>query len=453
MCCWIDYGKSGLRRDYLRALALFLVAMLCKISMAPFPVVILLYAWWKRGRIGGRDVLASLPFFSISVIFSLLTTWSSIWYMQSQFKVNAAVYIGGFFSRLALSGQTLAFYFAKCFWPVNLMPIYPQWKVDPSAPIQFLPWIVLAALMVALWCRRKSWGRHVLLGLGFFILMLGPFLGFVGISYLSFTWVMDHFLYVPIIGIIGLVVAGIEDIDARLPSVYHPVSTGLITVIVALLAFKAHWYASAFTGDETLWTYTLDRNPGAWLAHSNLGKILLKEGEPEQARQHFERVIASQPDLGESYCDLGVALVQLGRFPEAVTAFNQALKRDPYSPEANNNFGILLAQMGRTDDAILHFTFALHRHPRYTDAHINLGNALLLAGHASEAIEQFQTAIGIDPDSLSAHDDLALALENNGHAADAENEYRQALQINPNDAKALQGLDRLQKAQTPPGAK
>jgi hypothetical protein len=49
MCAWIDYEERGRRNDYLRALAFFLVSMLCKIGVAPFPVIILLYAWWKGG--------------------------------------------------------------------------------------------------------------------------------------------------------------------------------------------------------------------------------------------------------------------------------------------------------------------------------------------------------------------------------------------------------------------
>jgi protein O-mannosyl-transferase len=444
-CAYLDYEERGRRADYLRALAFFLVAMFCKIGLAPFPMVILLYAWWKRGRIGWRDLLASAPFFVISVVLGLITWWSSIWYMQGQLKNPAVVDIGGFFPRLALAGQTLSFYFTKCFWPVGPLPIYPQWKIDPSLPVQFLPWIVLAGVVYGLWLRRQSWGRHVLLGLGFFILTMGPFLGFSSISYMSFTWVMDHFLYVPIIGIIGIVVAGIERVDAQLATSVHPFSTGILTVIMGLLAFESHWYAAAFTGDETFWTYTIDRNPEAWLAHNDLGKILLQAGESEQARQHFETVIRLKPELGEPYSNLGVALVQLGRIPEAIEAFNQSLKRDPYSPETNNDLGIILAQTGHTDEALAHFQQALHKHPLYADAHNNMGNTLLLTGHTTEAIKQFRTVLEIDPSNISAHDNLGLALSQTGQIPEAMEQFKKALEINPNDAKARDSVARLQQ--------
>ncbi len=450
MCAWIDYEERGRRSDYLRALAFFLVAMLCKISVAPFPVIILLYAWWKRGRIGWRDLPASAPFFVISAVLGLITWRGAIWYMQGQLKNLAVVPIGGFFSKLALAGQTLSFYFARCFWPVGPSPMYPQWKINPSSPLPFLPWLVLAGAVYWLWRRRQSWGRHVLLGLGFFILTLGPFLGFISISYLSFTWVMDHFLYVPIIGLIGIVVAGIERADARLATAVHPFSSGILTVLLALLAFESHWYASAFTGEETFWTYAVEHNPGSWFAHNSLGKILLQAGEPEQARGHFDTVIHLRPDLGEPYDNLGMALAQLGRIPEAMEAFHASLARDPFSPETNNNLGILLAQKGRMDEAIQHFRQALYKHPLYVDAHNNLGNALLLTGHPQEATAQFQSAVRIDPSNTAARDNLGLALAQTGHVPEAAEQYRQALQLDPHDDKARQGLAGLRQAEVEP---
>ncbi len=447
MCAWIDYEERKQPRDYFLALALFLVAMLCKISAAPFPAVILLYAWWKRGRIGWRDGLACAPFLLISVVLGLLTSWSGAWYMHSQWRTPAVVEIGGFFFRLALAGQALSFYFAKCFWPVGPLPIYPMWKVDPASPIQFLPWLVLAGVVYWLWRRRESWGRHVLLGLGFFILTLAPFLGFIPISYMSFTWVMDHFLYVPIIGLIGIVVAGIERVDARLARSVHPLSTGILTAIMALLAFESHWYAAAFTGEETFWTYTIDRNPEAWLAYDNFGKILLAAGEAEQAKEHFETVIRLKPELAEPYDNLANAYMQLGRIPEALEGYNQSLKRNPYASETHNNLGIVLAQTGHISEALAHFERALRRHPLYAEAHNNMGNALLLAGRTSEAIEHYRIAIQIDPSYADARDDLGLALAQTGHVPEAMEQFQRALQIDPNDDKARENLAKLRQVE------
>jgi len=79
MSAWIDYEENKRWPDYGRALGLFLAAMLCKITMAPFAFVILLYAWWKRGRIDWRDVRVSLPFLAIAIALAaviLTRGWS-----------------------------------------------------------------------------------------------------------------------------------------------------------------------------------------------------------------------------------------------------------------------------------------------------------------------------------------------------------------------------------------
>ena len=156
MCAWIDYDNQGRRSDHLRAVLFFLAAMLCKSAVVMFPAVLLLYAWWKRGRITWKDFKASAAFFAISLILGLVTVW-----FQSHRAINWVVIpIGGFLSRLACAGLALSFYSAKAVLPARLIPIYPQWVVNPPAPVQFLPWLGLGAVGWVLWKNRTGWGRH-----------------------------------------------------------------------------------------------------------------------------------------------------------------------------------------------------------------------------------------------------------------------------------------------------
>jgi len=54
------------RTSYIVAVIFFTVAMLCKSTVAMLPAVILLYAWWRRGRIRWADLKASAPFFAVA---------------------------------------------------------------------------------------------------------------------------------------------------------------------------------------------------------------------------------------------------------------------------------------------------------------------------------------------------------------------------------------------------
>ncbi|MEJ0000883.1 MAG: glycosyltransferase family 39 protein [Verrucomicrobiota bacterium] len=285
MSCWIDFEERGRRRDYLLALALFTVAMLCKISMALFPLVMLLYAWWRRGRVGGRDLARAAPFFAVSLALGMLTVLAGAWHREAQLLSPAGPDIGGPLLRVALAGQALAFYFAKAVWPAGLVPIYPQWPVHAGSPLAYLPWLVLAAVLAWLWTRRAGWGRHALLGLGFFVINLLPFLGFQPVSFMGFTWVMDHFLYLPLIGLIGLAVAALGQIEDGLAPAGRRVLAVLVALIFAVLALESSAYAAVFAGPDVLWSYTLARNPHSWLAHNNLGNACFATGRLPDAHR------------------------------------------------------------------------------------------------------------------------------------------------------------------------
>ena len=394
MCAYLDFDAGGRRRDYGLALGWFLLAMLCKTTMAMFPVVILLYAWWKRGRIGWTDVKAGAPFFAVSLGLGMVT----IWFQQVHAIQGNAVAMGGFLSRVALAGFAMCFYFFHSLWPAELLPIYPKWTIDPPPAGEFLPWIALGAVAYACWAKRGTWGRHVLLGLGFFLLNLAPFLGFTSAYYMNFSWVLDHVLYIPVIGLIGLLIAGLGVACERLPSVtVRRCGMGLVTVIVALLAWKSHVYAGRFANDETLWTYTLERNPDAWPAHNNLGAFLLRAGRFEEAMAQFKEAVRLYPPLAEAHNNWGNALLQLGRSPEAMQQYEAAIRINPGYGSPRYNLAVALTRAGRSPEAIAQYEALLEINPNDAEVHENLGELLLHSGRAAEAAEQFAAALRNDP--------------------------------------------------------
>ena len=394
MCAYLDFDERGKARDYFLALGFFLVAMLSKTTMAMFPLVILLYAWWKRGGIRGSDLKAGAPFFAVSLVLGVVT----IWFQQYHAIQEHGVAMGGVFSHVALAGSAMGFYFFQCIWPAGLLPIYPKWTIDPPAFGQFLPWIALGGTVYACWMKRATWGRHVLLGLGFFLINLAPFLGFTPAYYMNFSWVQDHVLYIPVIGLIGLAVAGLDAAYARESSIFvRRCGSGMVAVLVAFLAWESHAYAGEFANEETLWTYTLERNPEAWPAHNNLGTFLLRAGRFEEAMEQFRQVVRIYPRLAEAHNNWGNALLQLGRGPEAIEQYQAAIRINPNYGSPHYNLAVALARAGRIPEAIAQYEALLAINPNDAEAHENLGELLLHSGRAAEAAEQFAAALRNDP--------------------------------------------------------
>jgi tetratricopeptide (TPR) repeat protein len=478
LSAWVDFEERRDLRDYRLALGFFVVGMLCKISAAMFPFVILLYAWWKRGRIGGRDFYAAGPFFLVSLALGLTTISAGGIYLHHNHATAAAIPIGGLGAHLALAGTTLAYYFSEFFAPLDLLPVHPQWVVEPPSWLDMLPWLVFVGLFAWCWSARRSWGRNALLGLGFFFLNLLPFSGLHGISYMGFTWVMEHFLYLPSIGLVGLVAAALGDLDDRIASSSQVISTGLITLLIALLAFRSHWYAAAFTNSETFWEYAAESSPGSWMAQNNYGKALLEDGEYDKAIAHLRAAVAENPTLAGLHGDLGNALAQSGLPKMGMAEMRRALALDPYDASTNNNLGVLLARVGRVDEAIdclilavrakpddpeaysnlgnayytggrldlavYWYRLALQLNPRYPDAHNNLGSVWLQQKKYTDAAAEFQKAIELRPGYVVARNNLAATLAEGGRPYDAIVQYQITLQIDPGNRVARDSLAKLQ---------
>jgi Flp pilus assembly protein TadD len=394
MTAWVDYEtrrKSGL---YVAALLLFLVAMLAKPTMAMFPVVILLYAWWKRGRIGRGDIVAASPFFIIS-----LAVGATAAYFLHRSTGEQHVLLGGPLSRMACAGLCLAFYFSKCVLPLCLLSTYPQWPVNPPSPLQFLPWPVLLGVLAFLWTKRTTWGRHALLGLGFFLLNLAPFLGLSAASYMNFTWVMDHLLYIPSLGLIGLAVAAAAHIASLLPAPGRTLGAGLVVVLIGWMTWTSHEYAFLYQNLRTLWTYNVAQNPGSALSHNDLGTTYASEGDNVRAMEEFR--IAEQ--------------------------------LDPRYADAHHNIAIILMNTGHLEEATAELQLAIAQMPQVGELHYSLGNALALSHQRDAAIAQYAEAINLQPDLKVGYHNLKVLLSSEGRKQEAFSVVQLGLSHFPND--------------------
>ena len=430
MCAWIDFDRSGKRADYLCALALFLVAILCKITVVMFPVVILLYAWWRRDRIAPADLRASAPFFAVSLAVGLITVATVGARQFHHLRMDAAA-IGGPVGRVLLAGQEIAFYFSKSLVPVDLLPVYPKWAVDSGSPVSYLPWILLALVLAYLWAKRRTWGRAALLGLGFFLINLAPCPGFLPRPNMGYAWTMDHFLYLPIIGVIGLLIAGLDVMAKQMTPPLRTAGAILGVAVLALLAWQSHGYAGLYVNQKTLWTYTLQHNPAAWPAYNNLGNVWLAEGQLDQARPMFEQALALRPDDPEAHNNLGIVLKRTGHLHEAMNQYQLALASDPDYAEAHNNLGNVLLVTGHVEEARDHYERALKINPDFPNAHHNLGKALEKLGQMPAAMAEYEEALKLDPTLADAHYDLGLALLQAGQGPEAIAQLSEAVKLKP----------------------
>jgi hypothetical protein len=228
--------------------------------------VLLGSAWWRRGRVGWRDLRHSIPFFSAAILLGLV----SVWFQNNISIGHDVVRTDNFWSRLAGAGWAVWFYLGKTLLPVNLIPIYPRWRINPMDWRAYMPGLLLAAGFLVFWQFRKSWGKAWLFGLGYAVLMFLPVLGFLNIYFYRYSLVANHWQYFSIIGPIVLAAAGItmaSDLVGRKYWSFKPAFCGAVLLTLGALT----WQQSRMYADgELLWRSTIDRNPACWAAHNNL---------------------------------------------------------------------------------------------------------------------------------------------------------------------------------------
>ena len=357
---------------YFLALLLFVAAMAAKTSVCTMPAATLLLLWFRNGTLRWReDVLPTLPFFAVALGLGAVTAWLEKTHVGAQ----GADYALTFWQRSLIAGRAFWFYLGKLLWPAKLSFIYPRWQADVAEWGQWLYPAAALGLLFTLWYRRRQLGRGPVTALLFFVGTLAPLLGFVNVYFMRYSFVCDHWTYLPSLGPIALASAGATQLLDRLSR--KPVlKAALAGAVLVVLFFLTRQRAAMYADLETLWRTTIAENPLSWIAHNNLGNALFRQGRAAEAVTSFKRAIELKPDLAEAHTSFGVALASQGRINEAIAEFKAAIVVAPDYAEAYYDLGIALERSGRTEEAIPLFREAIRLKPGFTAAKMSLHAAL-----------------------------------------------------------------------------
>ena len=452
-------GERACVVSFVSSVGFFILATLSKPSAVMLPFVLALCIWWMRGKIRWRDALVLAPFALISALASAWTIW------EQRFHARAVGpdWAQSFPERLIIAGKAIWFYLGKLLWPHPLIFIYPRWDVDSSKVVAYLPLLAAIAGLVALWFIHGKWGRALFFAAVYYVVSLFPVLSFFSVYFFRYSFVSDHFQYLASMGPLALAGAGItilvrrvcqtpftwaSDTDALQISGHNAGAVGwksfllpAISGALLLLLGVLTWRQTAEYHDLfALYTATLDKNPGCWMAHYNLGIVLSERGEADQAIDHYQRAVVLRPDYAEAHYNLGRLLVEHGQLADAIAHYERAAAINPADAEAQNNLGVTLFGIGRADDAIAHYQKALEIRPDYAEASCNLGNALIAKGDFDGAIARYKACLAAIPDQEEAQYNLASALLRKGRTDEAIVEYQKVLQMHPESADAHANL-------------
>ncbi|MBI5024035.1 MAG: tetratricopeptide repeat protein [Candidatus Omnitrophica bacterium] len=278
------------------------------------------------------------------------------------------------FLRVLSIPRTVLMYLGTIFLPYDL---HYYRSVDILRPngasiIAFL--IVLGAVVWTILKVPQPYRRLLLWGAGWFGITLLPVLNIVPlINEYSLILTAEHFLYLPLLGVL-LFVLGLGDLFlGRMPERRRAIlAKGGVCVLAVILGAAAIRQSTCWAGEIPLFERTVRFEKALGRAHILLARAYYKNGEYAKAIGTYRRALAimdgylakvgSQPAasvyLGfvkEIHFDLAHCFEGLGDFQEAVNWYLRALVIDHNDAVVHNNLGIIYLKLGDQEKAAAHF--------------------------------------------------------------------------------------------------
>jgi tetratricopeptide (TPR) repeat protein len=393
---------------YAAALVSFTLALLAKTTAALLAPVLLVLAWWRRGKLRWSDARPLVPFLAIGIALA----WNTAWLEKTMVKASGVDWSLSLSGRLVLAGRALAFYASKVIVPANLMFIYPRWVIEPGVWRQWLPAVAAVVVVVAAWAVRRRFGRGPLAAVLLSGGVLFPAMGFFNVYAMRYSYVADHFAYQAVVVAAAAIMCGAASMLAGRGVAVRRAAAAAGAIVLVLLGTLTFRQNRLYRNEDTLWKDTLAANPDCFMCHTNYGFSLYARGRVADAIAHFETSLRLRRDNIPALLNLAKVEEDRGRFGEAIARLRAARAIDPSDTTVLVNLGTDYTKVGRYDEAIAQYQEAL-RHPSPDDylAYNGLGVALINQGRTTKAIEHFREALRLRPGYWMARANLERALD------------------------------------------
>lgn len=393
-CLWyLDYaeGRGDKRRAYGLALLAFVLACLSKSAAVTLPLVLVLLDWWaKRPLLDGRRLLGYAPFFIVAAFFGALTIYSRL---QSGMNMDPNATNFSVLDRLLILAYTPVFYWYNILIPLKLNIYYSFHKINGQFPWQYwvAPVVLLGTLFLA-WRYRQN-ASFVWFGLLFFFANLSVMLPFRSMG--TFDLCADHYNYLAIIGILFLLVQGVQALIERFPN-YAGALRGVSALWLIALAFLCISQIRVWKNTITVVTHAIDngyhQNGRLYLARANAYGKLLGDKDREKAKaamiasiKDYTKALEINPELWEAYKYRG-GLYGMGKdYQSSVEDLSKYLEKYPDDVEQQYNRGLSLLNLGHQAESIKAFDHTLRLNPNFLRAYRARSNAYAALGDSTRA--------------------------------------------------------------------
>lgn len=350
LVAYSHYKQTPNTRTYLTTLGLFMAGLLSKPMLVSLPILLLLLDWWPLGRFSDATIqnrffssrlfLEKIPFFILSFCSSLIT------YLV-QHTAGTAEQSFTLAARSARVSVSYIDYLYKTVWPSKLAVIYPFSKYPPTSIEVAASAVLLMLITCAAIVYRKRY-PYLMTGWLWYMVTMLPVIGLIQVGQHS---IADRYTYIPHIGIFLITAWGIPQLMGEWRwkgATLRIVSSVVLIAMIVLTSQQLRYWKNS----GSLFSHALDVTENNWVAHDNLGQLLLDQGQIDEAVQHFSSAVQAKPSYVPAYMNLGVALHAKGKTGEAINAYKTAAMIQPRNPKIYLDLGYLYLELGERKSAV-----------------------------------------------------------------------------------------------------
>lgn len=323
--------QPGIQR-YLFVAGFFSLALASKPMAVTLPLVLLLLDYWPLQRVSGWTEISSqvpvpqksrrfllfekLPLLALAAASSAITVWAQ--------KTGGTVqslqrYPLG--ARLGNALYSYVIYIQKTLWPSAFALLYPHpgaslplWK--PIAAV-----LLLSAIGFAVWKQRTTRPWFVVGWLWF----LGTLVPVIGIVQVGDQAMADRYAYLPLIGLLVILVWGIRELlDRR--QVGSAWRWGLTLVSLTMLLFLTSRQIGYWQNSLAIWSHTIEVTGENVHSEKELANAMIRQGDNEQALAHLLKLAELAPDDVWAHANIGATYAAQHRISEANKEFENVVR-------------------------------------------------------------------------------------------------------------------------------
>jgi Tfp pilus assembly protein PilF len=240
--------------------------------------------------------------------------------------------------------------------------------------------------------------------------------------------IFEHRLYLPSMFFILIFVSLIYRFDSS-----KWIGGILLCAVVIVFSVWTYQRNIVWSDDVNLWKDCVVKSPQRPRQHYNLGVVLARNGNLDDAIKHYRTAINIKPDYVEAYYNLGNALARKGDAKDAIYNYRKALQFNPDFFKSYYNIAKILYDQGKISEAIQNYQKALSINSRTPQILFNL--SWIYATSGNRKYRNGKKAVNLSEKlcTLTAYqqplalDALAAAYAENGNFTKAVDTAQKAL--------------------------